>query len=80
MIKLAGVSYKAECAMQVKDMSIKELSENVYLKVKGIIEEAYNPVSSFEESFHVAPRLRLRLCSLGPPPHWLRMVGGPGVS
>ena len=27
--------------MQVKDMTIKELSDNVYLKVKGIIEGAY---------------------------------------
>ena len=27
LIRLAGVNYKAECDMQVKDMSVKELSE-----------------------------------------------------
>ena len=41
LIRLAGVNYKAECDMQVKDMRVKELSDNVYLKVKGIIEGAY---------------------------------------
>ena len=38
--RLADTNYNTDCDMKLKEMTLKKLSDNEYLKVKGILDGA----------------------------------------